>query len=147
MKKSQWILTTAVCLIASVCFAKSPAASKATKKSGRVPTQAAPAPIQFRIVAGEKTSVFLVTPSKEGVKVQFQSGERPSQSREISQKDFTFLSESITSLKGVSNKLEFCPRSYIEVIGANRSLLGCLGAKNEMADEIQRLTSTLSLLF
>lgn len=147
MKQYLWMLTTAFCLIASISFAKGSLTQASKKKAGRVPTQSAPAPIQFKIVAGEKTSVFLVTPSKEAVKVQYQASDRPVQSRDITQKDFAFLNESITSLKGVSNKLEFCPRSYIEVITANRTLVGCLGAKNQMADEIQKLTSTLSILF
>jgi len=103
--------------------------------------------IQFKVVFGEKETVFKVSPSKLGGAVDYSNNFGARNSRKISLADYVFFKSKVDHLSGPTNKKEFCNRDYIELSFPKRELIGCLRAENKLASEMREMTNLLSLLF
>ena len=101
----------------------------------------------FKIVYGEKVTVFEIDNSKAKPKIAFSNSLGNRASREISLDDYDFLKSKVSNLQGETNRKDFCTRSYIEVKAGSRELLGCLGSPNKMAKELLDIVNLISLLF
>lgn len=123
------------------------AKSQVIKKTTRKPNQVESTTIQFKVVYGEKTTLFVVSKNKGGGLVEFSNNLGAKESKTISFADYDYLKSKISNLSGPTNRKEFCMRSFIEVKTENRELLGCLGASNKLAVDIQETTNLISVLF
>ncbi len=118
-----------------------------TKRNPRKPNQVEALAIHFEVVYGEKTTYFQVVKTKNGGRVDFSNNLGAKDSKDISAGDYEFLKTKVARLTGLSNKKEFCNRKYVEVTDGTRQVLGCLGAPNKLAVEIQKIVNLISLLF
>lgn len=130
-------------LITSQSFAK----SAANKKDNRKPNQVEASRINFKIVYGEKTTYFIVVKTKRGGRVAFSNNLGARDTKDISTDDYEFLRSKVSGFDGPTNKKEFCHRNYIEISEGARQVLGCIGAPNRLATEIQEVANLLSALF
>lgn len=130
-------------VVTSQSFAK----SVATKKNNRNPKQVEASAINFKVVYGEKITYFDVVKAKNGGRVKFSNNLGAKDAKDISANDCEFLRSKVSGLTEPSNKKEFCTRNYIEITDGARQILGCLGAPNKLATEIQETANLLSALF
>lgn len=124
-------------------FAKPPT----VKKTSRKPNQVESSNIRFRIIYGEKTTFFVISKTKNGGLVEFSNNLGARDRKEISLADYRYLKTRVSNLSGTTNQKEFCMRNFIEVQNDNRKLLGCLGAPNKLAEDIQETVNLISILF
>lgn len=118
------------------------------KKAGRKPSQVeASAPIGFKVVYGEKTTLFLISKSRAGGRVEFSNNLGARSSKDISSDDYDYLNSKVQKLSGPTNRKEFCLRNYVELTADGKRLLGCLGAPNKLAKDMQETVNLLSVLF
>ncbi len=129
--------------IASITFAKGAEGKKLSRKPNQVENKT----MRLKVVYGEKTTVFLVSKSKNGGYVHFSNNLGTQDGKPINSADFDFLSSKVASFQEPTNLKEFCSRNYIELKSDGRELLGCLGAPNKLAEGMQELTNLLSALF
>lgn len=144
MNYAKLIVLTSL-LISSFCFAKT--SSSATKKQNRKPNQVESSTIIFKVVYGEKTTIFNVSKGKNGGRVEFSNNLGARDTKEISVADYEYLKSKVLGLSGTNNQKEFCMRNFIEVKTDSREFLGCLGAPNKLAVEIQETANLISVLF
>jgi|GEM_PF-3885432 hypothetical protein len=130
-------------IITNFAFAK----NNVTKKTSRKPNQLENTAIQFKVVYGEKTTLFVVSKSKNGGVVEFSNNLGAKETKTISFADYDYLKSKVSSLSGPTNQKEFCMRNFIEVKTESREFLGCLGALNKLAVDIQETTNLISILF
>jgi hypothetical protein len=121
--------------------------SKVIKKTVREPNQSEMTTAHFRVVYGDKTTIFDVSKSKNGGQVNFSNNFGAHETKKISMSDYKYLISKISSLSGVNNKKEFCMRNFIEIKTETREILGCLGAQNKFATDIQEIANLMSILF
>lgn len=134
-------------IISMVITSQSLAKSVASKKNDRKPNQIEASAINFKIVYGEKTTYFVVVKTRSGGRVDFSNNLGAKDSKNISTNDYEFLSSKISGFTEPFNKKEFCSRNYIEISEGARKIVGCLGAPNKLAIEIQATANLLSTLF
>ena len=144
MKWTAWICAP-VLTLSLTTLAKT--TKPAPRRAGRRPTQAETAPTRFRVVYGEKTTSFVLSKVSTGGRVEFANTEGARATKTISAADYEYLKSKVAALKGPTNRSEYCPRSFVTVTTAERELLGCLGAPNALAKDLQETTNLLSLLF
>lgn len=142
MNSLKVILLTSL-IATNFAFAK----SSAVKKTNRRPNQVESSTIRFRVVYGEKTTFFIVSKTKNGGRVEFSNNLGARETKELSIADYDYLKSKVSSLSGTTNQKEFCMRNFIEVKTDTRELLGCLGAPNKLAENIQETTNLISILF
>lgn len=142
MKKAN-LLFVILFLMANIVFAKTSVA----KGAGRKPSQSEPTPITFKITYGERITLFSVSKIKTGGLVELSSNTGTRSKKEISAADYQFLKSKVSNLSGTSNSKEFCVRNYIELKAEGRELVGCLGAKNKIAQDMQETVNLLGVLF
>lgn len=142
MSISKLILLASL-MATNLTFAKIQVANKTMRK----PSQVESPIIRFRVVYGEKTTLFNVSKEKNGGRVEFSNNLGARETKEISIADYDYLKSKVSNLSGPTNQKEFCSRNFIEVKVDSRELLGCLGATNKLAEDIQETTSLISILF
>lgn len=113
----------------------------------RKPSQAENLPIQIKVIYGEKITLFSIAKTKSNGRVEFSNNSGAKDSKDISLKDYDFLKNKISKISGTSNDKSFCIRNYITINLNNRELVGCIGAPNNFAREIQETTNLVSVLF
>lgn len=113
----------------------------------RKPSQSKEQSIFIKSVYGEKISLFSITPSNETAVVEFSNNSGTKSSRTISAKDFDFIKGKVSKISGASNDKAFCLRNYTAITTGNREIIGCMGAPNRVAKDIQETVNLLSILF
>lgn len=113
----------------------------------RKPSQTKEQNIFVKSVYGEKISLFSITSSNETALVEFSNNSGTKISRTISAKDFDFLKGKVSKISGTSNDRAFCFRNYTAITMGNREIIGCMGAPNRLAKDIQETVNLLSILF
>jgi hypothetical protein len=127
----------------SFAFAKDPG----SKKISRKPSQTEASAMNFTIVYGDKTTVFKVSKDKKGGRIDFSNNLGSQKTKIIPAADLEFLKSKVSNLTGPTNKKEFCTRRYIEVKTDSHQFVGCLGASNKLAQDIQEITNLITILF
>lgn len=130
-------------LVATAASAKKASAPKPARKVA----QTDPSLLFFRVVYGEKTTDFVVRKAKAGATIEFRNSDGAATSRPLSETDYKFLKSKVAGLTGPSNSKEFCTRNYIEILSEKRNLVGCLGAGNKLARDMQATVNLLTVLF
>ncbi len=141
MNNLKIILLTSL-IATNFAFAKTSEVKKTTRK----PNQVEGSTIRFRVVYGEKTTFFVVSKTKNGGRVEFSNNLGARETKELSIVDYDYLKSKVSNLSGTNQK-EFCMRNFIEVKTDSREILGCLGAPNKLAEDIQETTNLISILF
>jgi hypothetical protein len=95
---------------------------------------------------GDKENAFKISKQEEHYQVE-KTSRGNSQIRSLDAKDYQYLKVRFEKIKAANNLKSFCPRNFIEARFENKKLLGCLGAPNKTAQEIQHITNLLSLRF
>ena len=127
---------------------KRDSSARKTVANIRSPNQVVePGMISINVVFGEKTTSFIILKSKTGAVVGFSNNAGETRSTEVSKDDYAFITDKINKISGTTNQKSFCNRNYIEVETDARNLVGCLGSTNKVAEELQRVTNLLTLLF
>lgn len=142
MSISKLILLASL-MATNLAFAKIQVVNKTMRK----PSQVESPIIRFRVVYGEKTTLFNVSKGKNGGRVEFSNNLGARETKEISTADYDYLKSKVSNLSGPTNQKEFCSRNFIEVKVDSRELLGCLGAPNKHAEAIQEIINLISILF
>lgn len=136
----RFILTVLIlALVPQLAFSK--------KSSSRKPSQAKEQSIFIKSIYGERISLFSVTPSNGTALVEFSNNSGAKSSRTISAKDFDFLKGKVSKISGASNDKAFCLRNYTAITTGSREIIGCMGAPNRVAKDIQETVNLLSVLF
>ena len=135
------LISLFVVLVLSLATMAAKKKSKKIEKLITVPT------LQFGIVYGDKITAFNVFPAQGGGRVEYSNSHGAKGTEKLSATDYEFLKSKVAALKGPSNKQEFCPTTYMVVKGEGVHLLGCLGAPNKLAQDLQSTVNLLSLLF
>lgn len=115
-------------------------------KVTRKPNQTEAPTIVIKSVYGDRTTQFFVYQSKDGNRVDFSNNVGGKGSRVISSDDFNFLQKKIAKISGSNDKV-FCSRSNITIKMGPQEVVGCMGASNKVAREVQETTNLLSMLF
>lgn len=129
-------------VILSLALGASPLAFAKKKVSAKPRRPSQTAPIHFRVVYGEKTSVFLINSTR----VDFSNNQGLQRSANLSVSDYNLLRGKIQKLP-TSTNIEKCPRSYIEVTAEAKRIADCIGASTPIAKELQSTANLLGLLF
>ncbi len=127
----------------SLAFAKAPS----SKKSLRKPNQVEITMIRFKIVYGEKTTLFKVAAAKTGARVDFSNNLGSHATKEISSADYDYLRSEVSNLTEPSNQKVYCSRNFIEITTEMHTSVGCLGAPNRLAHDMQKTVNLISILF
>ena len=123
-----------------------PALAKTSQDIKRKPNQEAPQ-FQFKIIFGEKTSFFSISKTGSGAHIDFQNNQNTHSSKEISARDYDYISKRVSTLAANRNKTENCSRSYIEFTDSMKKVTGCIGSFNKTTHELQEITNLIAVLF
>lgn len=102
--------------------------------------------IKVKVVFGEKTSEFKLSKTSAGGNLDFSDNNGVKKSRKLSSKELIDLASQVSNLRGISNQLEFCNRTFIKLSHGKKDVYGCLGAQNQMATDLERFSNLLSLI-
>ena len=104
-------------------------------------------PIEFKVVYGDRTTLFVLRPNKLGATVDYSNDRGRISSKQVTAKEFQFLKTKVSELGGPTNLRSDCHRSYVELKTNRRTLLGCIGSRNKLTEDLQKLTNLLSIIF
>lgn len=104
-------------------------------------------PIKIKVIYGEKITLFSINKNNNSGHVEFSNNFGAKDSKDISLKDLEFLKNKLLKISGISNDRNFCTRNYITITFNGQDLVGCIGAPNSFAREVQEITNLLSILF
>lgn len=117
------------------------------KKVQRKPTQTEARPIQIKVIYGDRISLFSIAKTGSKGQVEFSNNAGAKSAREISVKDYNYLRDKILKISGSPNEKSFCYRNSITITIDQKELLGCIGAPNKFARDVQEITNLVSILF
>ena len=141
MKKLFIILTGVFCLSGTT-----PALAKKSADIKRKPNQES-SQLQFKILFGEKTSFFSIAKTDSGAHIDFQNNQNIHSSKDISARDYEYITKRVSTLTASRNNIENCSRSYIEFTDSSKKVTGCIGSFNKTTHELQEITNLIAILF
>jgi hypothetical protein len=138
-------LLTIGIFLGAACFAVT--GLSATKNIDRKPNQAQAATFQLKVVYGDKTTFFKLSRGNGDATASFSTNVGTHSSKTISLANYDYLKLKVDGLSGVSNEKNFCARKYIDLRTDSKEFVGCLGASNKLARDIQEIANLAALLF
>lgn len=114
--------------------------------SSQKPSQTEDSTIRFEVVYGDKITLFVLSKSTKGSRVDFSNNFGDNSSREVSVENYEFLKSKVNDLPESTQEKRNCIRSYIKIDTNDRTLFGCLESPDKFSKKAREILSLLRFL-
>lgn len=103
---------------------------------------------ELKVVYGSKVSNFKISESNHKFFLErYHNMSADKEHIEISKKNHAYLIKEISKVKGPSNQISFCSRTYIKFNFEQNELVGCLGSTTPLGSKLLELANLLSIIY